>query len=513
MNACPALLRCCLATLLLATLAVPAPAQEPSRLARAVADYARATYAGDTVSTLADLVAFATVNEEGTANADDPNFRAMSAYLGRLATKLGLDFADHGAVVVVGLGDAPSRLGVITHGDVQPADASKWAQDPFRLDVASEPGKLIGRGTEDDKGPIATALYAMAALRDRQVPLQRRIELIISYTEESDWEPFETFVAAHPPPDLNVAIDSDYPVVVAEKGWCSVYLTVPAPSPAAAAASDQPVLVSFTGGSFLSQIPEDAEARIEHSTPDLERTLLAAARRQPEIRFRFEPGADSLRVSARGLAAHSSTPWAGRNAITHLAALLGSFEAWADTPAARMVHLVNDLVGTGDYGEKFGDVAYEHPFMGKLTLALDTLETEPGGGLKAGINLRRPVGRSREEVEASVSQAVEAWQQRTGLGPLDVDMDIGDPYYLADAPHIPVLLGIFRAYTGQADAAPISIGGGTQARLVPYGVNFGPAMPGAVYTGHTEHEFITRDQLLLNLEMYTAMLVELAGAH
>ena len=34
-------------------------------------------------------------------------------------------------------------------------------------------------------------------------------------------------------------------------------------------------------------------------------------------------------------------------------------------------------------------------------------------------------------------------------------------------------------------------------------------MPGATYTGHSEHEFITREQFLLNLRMYTAALAEL----
>jgi dipeptidase D len=47
--------------------------------------------------------------------------------------------------------------------------------------------------------------------------------------------------------------------------------------------------------------------------------------------------------------------------------------------------------------------------------------------------------------------------------------------------------------------------------MVPNGVNFGPAMPDVPYTGHSEHEFMTRDQLMLNLQMYSVMLVELAG--
>jgi dipeptidase D len=37
-------------------------------------------------------------------------------------------------------------------------------------------------------------------------------------------------------------------------------------------------------------------------------------------------------------------------------------------------------------------------------------------------------------------------------------------------------------------------------------------MPNANYTGHSEHEFITMKQFVLNLKMYTAALVEMAAA-
>ncbi len=258
MRATAALISTLLPPLLL-TIAAPARGAGPED-SRPVAEYARATYGEATVETLADLVAFRTVHKEGTANAEHPPFRAMTRYLREKAAELGLEFADHGAVVVVSLGRSPERLGIVTHGDVQPADPSKWARDPFTLDATSEPGRLLGRGTEDDKGPIATALYAMGAVADRGVPLARRIELIVSYTEESDWEPFQAFLAERPPPDLNVALDSEYPVVVAEKGWGMVRLTLPPVPAAAASASSRPALESFTGGAFISQIPEDAEA-------------------------------------------------------------------------------------------------------------------------------------------------------------------------------------------------------------------------------------------------------------
>ena len=113
-------------------------------------------------------------------------------------------------------------------------------------------------------------------------------------------------------------------------------------------------------------------------------------------------------------------------------------------------------------------------------------------------------------MEKTVRAALDGWRRRTGL-PLDWTIDIGDPYYVHSAPHVPVLLDVFRHYTGRPAPGPISVGGGTQARLLPNGVNFGPAMPDEPYTGHSDHEFMTVERLRLNLRMYTAALVDLAG--
>jgi dipeptidase D len=272
--------------------------------------------------------------------------------------------------------------------------------------------------------------------------------------------------------------------------------------------SESAYLFSFTGGAFLSQIPEDAEIVIANPTTQLEAMLRARASADSAIRYSFVSSGVSLTIQARGLSAHSSRPNDGRNAITHLAALLADHD-WPDTQAARMVRLINDLVGLGDYGEKFGDVAFTHPFMGPLTLSLTTLSLE-NADLVAGINIRSPVGRSGDQLERAVREAVQEWNERTGVD-VNVSIVMYEPYYLEDAPHIPILLDIFEFYTGNPNPQPIAIGGGTHAQLVPNGVNFGPAMPGEVYTGHTEHEFITREQYLLNLKMYTALLAELAG--
>ena len=491
-----------------------AGAECPSAAARAAAAAAAARL-DDAVATLAALVAFPTVAAPPTPNAEAPPFRALKDWLARRCREWGFDFADHGAAVVIGLGAGQDRLGVLTHGDVQPADPARWRSDPFTLDAASEPGRLVGRGVEDDKASIATALHAMRAVQARGALPRRRIELIVSLAEESDWTPFREFLAGWEPPALNVALDAKYPVVTAEKGSGGIFLTVqpdepvpsstggPLPTPAGR-------LRSLTGGEARTRVPAAAEAVIENAPPDLAEELRADIDPAFGATFDFEADRGRLTVRAQGRAAHSSTPREGCNAVTHLTALL-AHRAWPPTPASRMVRLVDDLVGTGHCAERFGDLACAHPFMGPLTLALTRLYPTGGGGLEACLNVRAPVGRDRAQVERAVGAALDAWTRRRGGQRPACRIEMGEPYHAAAAPHAPALVDIYRHYTGQRDAGPVAIGGGTQARLLPHGVNFGPSMPGAAYTGHSDHEFVTVEQLRLNLTMQTAMLVELAA--
>ena len=67
-------------------------------------------------------------------------------------------------------------VGVLVHIDTVPVGEG-WRVDPFDGTVID--GKVYGRGTNDDKGPAMVALYAMKALKDSGVPVNKRIRLII----------------------------------------------------------------------------------------------------------------------------------------------------------------------------------------------------------------------------------------------------------------------------------------------------------------------------------------------
>lgn len=500
-----------LASLLLASFtlpaaAAPAPVKAPSEVAVKTAKYAASTYRKDIVDTLAKLVSYNTVADKNVPSDKNPVHIAFKEALKAEAQRLGLDYADHGWTVIIGLGQGSERVGVITHGDVQPVDPSKWKKSPFVLDRTSEPGKLLARGAEDDKGPIATAMYAMKSIKDKGLPLSKRIELYVYMGEESDWQPLVEFLKTHQPPQVNITLDAEYPAVTAEKGSGLVAVTIPKAG-AAAPPQGEAYVAEFGGGFFISQIPEDASAVIANATPEIEQAIRARGARQEGMQYSFNWEGGSLSVKAKGVSAHSSKPEDGVNAVSMLADAL-AVRPWANTTAGGAVNYLNEMVGIGIYGEKFGAIAYRDSFMGPMSFA-PTVIKQNDDGIEVQINLRRPQGKSSEQLTNEVNAALAQWQARR-LPLANVKVRIGEPWVQKNAPHLPTLMNVFSYFTGMKDPQPIAIGGGTNSRLFPGAVSFGPAMPGKVYTGHSEHEFITEKQLLLNLQMYTAVLVELA---
>ena len=475
-------------------------------VAQKTADYAVDHYEAAMTDTLAELVRFKTVAREDLPLEQNPEFTGFKRSLCDKAEALGLECEDHGYVVIVALGQGKEKIGIVTHGDVQPANPAKWQKSPFELDRASEPGKLIARGSEDDKGAIATALYAMKAIKDNNVPMQRRVELIVYLGEESDWEPLKAFLKNYDMPAYNITIDANYPVVTAEKGWSEVRATF-----AAAPLQDKrkPYLSDFHGGYFRSQVPDEAHASIANATAALEQAIRARAAQHPQVKYEFARKDGILDITARGVATHSSEPEHGVNAIAFLADALGGYE-WPANAAGATVRYINDLIGTGILAEQFGDIAYRDDFMGPMTGALTMVKADESG-LTSYLNLRRPTGKTAELLDAQIHRAIEGWQKKTGIQMADVGVHLGDPYRADNAPQVEPLLKVFRHFTGIKDAGPVAIGGSTNAKLLPNAVSFGPSMPGKAYTGHSEHEFITVDQLRLNLKMYTAMMIEIAN--
>jgi dipeptidase D len=59
---------------------------------------------------------------------------------------------------------------------------------------------------------------------------------------------------------------------------------------------------------------------------------------------------------------------------------------------------------------------------------------------------------------------------------------------------------------------PVAIGGGTQARLFPGGVDFGPAEDMVLYRGHGTDEYLTPEEVHRIAELTMAAVVRLASS-
>lgn len=126
-----------------------------------------------------------------TPSENPPGEEAAAAKLVRgYCEELGLETEEHelepGRPSVVARwrgGDGP-KFTYCSHIDVVPVgDPGLWDRHPFSGDI--EAGRLYGRGSGDAKGPIASALEAVAALRAANVSFDGTLELALVADEET----------------------------------------------------------------------------------------------------------------------------------------------------------------------------------------------------------------------------------------------------------------------------------------------------------------------------------------
>lgn len=74
------------------------------------------------------------------------------------------------------IGEGDEVIAVLSHLDVVP-EGEGWDHDPYGAEIID--GRMIGRGTSDDKGPGVAAVFAMKAILNAGIPLRRRCRLIL----------------------------------------------------------------------------------------------------------------------------------------------------------------------------------------------------------------------------------------------------------------------------------------------------------------------------------------------
>lgn len=489
--------------------------------------YNRLQYGDDVEALLKEMVAIPTFKVGEKPQFENPEIARFGELVKAKAKKFGLSFrnVDNRVFEVELKGTGDDVFGILTHGDVVPAGEEGWTLkdgtqlNPFEMTLID--GKLYGRGTEDDKGSIAAALYAMKSLKENDVPVKRTIRLMIETTEETGGEGFEYYKANNALPEYNIVLDSGYPAITAENGFG----TIDARFPLTRAGSEDtakdslPAITDFKGGLATNQIPERSVAilhahdaagakALNHKLDELGSRYIKEHGNDFSVASQVED--DDVIVTVTGKSAHSSGPEHGINPVTRLAGLLATSGIdFQDNAYEDAVHYLNDNYGLDYHGKQLG-IAYSHDFMGPLKVTPTYLEREENA-LRVAVNVRAPAGeKTPEELSKTIQDKLSAYAKEQGMD-MALNVEIRD-WMLRDpsGAWLKTLLNIFGDTTG-IEAKPRSSAGSTTAKLLPNAINFGPSMPGETYTGHTSEEFKRVDNLLLDIQMFTEMLARIGN--
>lgn len=331
-----------------------------------------------------------------------------------------------------------NEVGVVGHIDVVPAESSTWSCDPFSLTVRN--GLLIGRGTEDDKGPLIAALYAMRYIKEEyKKPLPFDVSIIAGCNEETGMNDLPYYLKKHNAPFFSVTPDASFPVCIGEKGIMTVYITIP---------HCLSNVKSFTAGTVKNAVAGHALAELKEDLALTSCDNITISRKT---------------VSAEGVTAHAAIPESGVNAIGLLSEYLLNNVSLTENEKKAFEFLKNAAF---DYkGEVLGiDCSDEH--SGYLTCVAGVTTTEDDS-LTQSFNIRLPVTKSWD----TVLEALNAFCNKNGF--VLTARGNSKPYYIpADSKEIKTLLKAYREVTND-NSEPYTIGGGTYAKIFPNTYVFG----------------------------------------
>lgn len=339
-------------------------------------------------------------------------------------------------------GDSQEELGMVAHLDVVPA-GDGWSYPPYKLTV--ENGLLIGRGTEDDKGPAVAALYAMRFIKDSGIKLPFSVRLLLGGDEERGMNDLPHFLKTHKAPFFSFTPDSEFPVCCGEKGIGKINVGFE---------SCLDKIESISGGTVTNAVAGKAAAVVKNVA---EGSLPSAE----GVDVSYADG--KATVTAMGKTAHAATPEEGLSAIERLARyLLDSL----DLNGKEKTMLCFLAEHCGNYkGEKLG-IADSDELMGYLTCIGGLLKTEEGKVIQ-NFNVRYPRKGSWDGIIAAVEKSAAAF------GGEILSHTHSDGYsFSPEKAEIQALTGAYEAVTGEK-GAPYTMGGGTYARSFPNTVAFG----------------------------------------
>lgn len=378
-------------------------------------------------------------------------------------------------------GDGEEMVGVLGHMDVVPLGEG-WDHDPLGCEVCD--GRMYGRGVQDDKGPTIGAIYALKAIRDLNLPIDRRIRVLFGCDEESGSSCVEHYIKVGGElPTIGFTPDAQFPAIFCEKGQTFWDISKKI--------EEKPAIkvLSIEGGVAKNVVTPKCTLIAEGDLVVEEKDYITVEKKDGKTI-----------VTAEGVSAHGSTPELGKNAAIRLFDALKENHFGGDVQ--RMIDFIMEKIGWETNGKSL-DICYEDDETGNTTVNLGVIKCDEEK-LSFTLDIRYPKNAKEEDVVASVTDHAKSYG-------LEVENELHSLLYVPkDSELVQKLTKVYCEETGDMDAKPIAIGGGTYAKSFDNMVAFGPIFPGEEEVIHAPNEYANMDNLVRSIQITAAAMYELA---
>lgn len=423
-------------------------------------------------------------------------------FMMNLARKEGFEVfnADNygGHIEMPGDGSSDEIMAVVGHIDVVP-EGDGWTYPPYSGTVVD--GKVYGRGTSDDKGPVIAGFYAMKALKDAGFVPSRRIRLILGLDEETNWIGIEKYFERTEKPTFGFTPDADFPAIHGEKGNAQFKLA----KKFAASKEKGLELRSLTGGTAPNAVAGRARAILRDEKAgsyDKIKEIAAEYRKETGYKVNTKGIGKTLEITTEGIPAHAATPYDGLNAVSVMMDFLGRLD-FASDDVSDFIDFYNSHIGFNLYGENIG-CGLSDEESGKLTFNTGIIELDSEAA-SITIDVRYPVTKTAEDVYEGILPVLD----KNGIGLIKLS-EMAPIYLPTDGRLITTLMNVYREHTGDTESKPLVIGGATYARACEGVVAFGAIYPGDAELAHQKDEYIEIDKLVLSTKIFADAIYRLA---
>ena len=334
-------------------------------------------------------------------------------------------------------GEGEEMVGILGHVDVVPA-GDGWTHPAFGAEIHD--GVLWGRGCLDDKGPVIMAVYALKAIRDLNLPIDRRIRVLFGSDEECGSSCVKYYVEnGYEMPTIGFTPDAQFPAIFCEKGTSNFLAGTKI-------YNKGEIDVEYFGGGVAANVVP----------PVCKLIVNGPLKVTPEEGITVTEENGKTIVEATGFSAHGSTPELGVNAVVKLLNAVKENDFGGDFQ--QLVNFILEEIGNETNGKSL-DILYQDEETGETTVNLGVVKYD-GEEMSFTLDIRYPKNGDAEVIDDKVINRINSYN-------FDVLKKTNNKllYVPKDSELVSKLVKVYEAQTGDK-REPIAIGGGTYAKEI-----------------------------------------------